>query len=101
MSTWKPKKPSEKDPRRGIQRADFLTLDRRDGQPVFICWREGGRLPSSFHRSVHAAQAVATDRVKAGETICVLRAEIVSSVTSARPVITIEDERRELAGAVR
>lgn len=92
MPTWTPKKPSKEDARRGLQRADFITLDRRERAPVFILWRNGARIPASYYRSLSAAQEAAQARVRPGEAICILRAEIVSTVASALPQITIETE---------
>lgn len=72
-------------PNTGKTRTDFVTLDASRTRPVFMCWREGARMPNSFHLDEEDAYAIAAKRVRLGESMCVLRAEI-TTVFSA-PVV--------------
>lgn len=83
-------------PNTGKARADFVTLDAERAGPVFLCWRHGARMPNSFHLDEEEALALATSRLGVGETMCVLRAEIVTVFIAPRPVVTrIDRARRE------
>lgn len=58
--------------------------------------RNGARMPNSFHLDEEEAIALATRRIGVGETMCVLRAEIVTVFSAPRPIVTrIDRNRRE------
>lgn len=79
-------------------RADFVTLDAARAGPVFLCWRNGARMPNSFHLDEEEAIALATRRIAVGETMCVLRAEIVTVFSAPRPIVTRVDRNRREEG---
>ena len=62
---------------------------------IWLCWRDGARMPLSFHASEAEARRLAEIRVRAGDTICVLRAELVATVAAAPPVITVSETPHE------
>ncbi|MCA0401324.1 MAG: hypothetical protein LCH38_10970 [Proteobacteria bacterium] len=81
MSTRK--KPALPATRIGATRSDFITLDALRMGELFICWREGARMPNSFHATEEEARAMARQRVRPGETMCVLHARIATSLTAS------------------
>ncbi len=86
--TPRPKKhDGGKQPNKSRARQDFITL--REGlTEVFISWRTGTRMPQAFHMTEAEAVGLAQERCAAGETINILRAEIVGQVSSPAPVVT-------------
>lgn len=81
-----------KQPGKSKSRADFITM-RAGLQEVFISWREGARMPQSFHFSEADAVKLAQARCLPGERIHILRCEIIGSVDSPMPAITYTTHR--------
>ncbi len=65
---------------KGLQNPRLLELDPARDAAVFLVWRVGSTQPRSFHTSEASASDVAQHFVKLGETVCVLRAEVVLKV---------------------
>ena len=86
MPTWKPSRTS--DPRSGLRNPRLHTLDPRRERVVFMVWTVGHRAPRSFHTSEADARETARESVRPGQSICVLRAEIVATAEAAEPIVT-------------